>query len=54
MHQLKVPGRFAPNPVRLLSRFARVVSPSFINSALKNEMENTLEKLFLQNLTKNQ
>jgi hypothetical protein len=49
-----VPGRFAPNPVRPLSRFApipvrpgsfrlyyrlpRVVSPSFINSALKNEI----------------
>ena len=47
-------GRFAPNPVRPLSRFApipvrpgsfrpysrspRVVSPSFINSALKNEI----------------
>jgi hypothetical protein len=45
MHQLKVPGRFAPNPVRLLSRFARVVSPSFINSALKNEMENTIANI---------
>ena len=49
-----VPGRFAPNPVRPLSRFAPipvrpgsfrtdsllswVVSPSFINSALKNEI----------------
>ena len=43
------PGRFAPNPVRPVSRFApipvrpdsrspRVVSPSFINSALKNEI----------------
>ena len=28
-----VPGRFAPNPVRPYSR-----SPSFINSALKNEI----------------
>ena len=51
---LLVPGRFAPNPVRPLSRFApipvrpvsfrpysrspRVVSPSFINRALKNEI----------------
>jgi hypothetical protein len=45
----EVPGRFAPNPVRPLSRFApnpvrpysrspRVVSPRFINSALKNEI----------------
>ena len=42
-------GRVAPNPVRPVSRFApipvrpdslssRVVSPSFINSALKNEI----------------
>jgi hypothetical protein len=50
----RVPGRFTPKPVRPLSRFApipvrpgsfrpyscspRVVSPSFINSALKNEI----------------
>ena len=39
-----VPGRFAPNPVRPpesfrpYSRSPRVVSPSFINSALKNEI----------------
>ena len=43
------PGRFAPNPVRPVSRFAPipvrpyslspwVISPSFINSALKNEI----------------
>ena len=43
------PGRFAPYPVRPVSRFVpipvrpdslslRVVSPSFINSALKNEI----------------
>ena len=57
----KVPGRFAPNPVRPLSCFApipvrpglfrpysrspRVVSPSFINNALKNEMENTIANI---------
>ena len=56
-----VPGRFAPNPVRPLSRFAlipvrpgsfrpysrspRVISPSFSNSALKNEMENTIANI---------
>ena len=54
-------GRFALNPVRPLSRFTpipvrpgsfrpyscspRVVSPSFINSALKNEMENTIANI---------
>ena len=40
---LQVPGRFAPNPVRPgsfcpYSRSPRVVSPRFINSALKNEI----------------
>jgi hypothetical protein len=41
----EVPDRFAPNPVRPYSRSPRVVSPSFINSALKNEMENTIANI---------
>ena len=58
-----VPGRFAPNPVRPLSCFAPipvcpgsfrpysrstwVVSPSFINSALKNEIWKIPLQLFV-------